>query len=293
MTNAREPRSTIGGSPPTRAQLQRLAERRHVEASLRAARRLRFPWKRGHGPAGTTDAEPATTVARKAPRAASDPIRARRSRVSEETLTPAQRQRRDERRHAEQAMRAARRARLPWVKKAHAETGGPAAGPNVRAASRGERFAAVAASLSIVLILALLALSVHSLLQRGAMLREIADLRQESRTLGAANEASLARVERTLSEIRSLQAEVGEGQTSLGARLSELAAAQEAAARALAEQLTSLEKKMTEELGEILEATQATEPPAAAEEPTPDEMLPLEPGSQDSSQPSAETPQVP
>ena len=241
----------------TKAELQRIEERRHVESVIRNARRVRLPKKR------------ATFVKH------DDPVKAARIVPAQEQrpLTPAEQERMDERRRVESVMRNARRSRLRLRKKPAAvrSGGGGAAAGSVEASAgssaRGSAIRPLRTVLGVAALAlgcALLSLTVKTVLQHDRLAENLASLREETSLLKGRQQESLDKIEAKLQAITDSQ---GKLELKVGA----LESSQAAEAARWQEDLSGLELATREGLAGVTARLDSEEALAASIE----KLLPL------------------
>jgi hypothetical protein len=255
----------------TKAELQRIEERRHVESVIRNARRVRLPKKR------------ATFVKHE------DPVKAARIVPAQEQrpLTSAEQERVDERRRVESVMRNARRSRLRLRKKpavVRSSGGGTAAGSveaSAGSSARGSTIRPLRTVLGVVVLAlgcALLGLTLKTVLQHDRLAENLALLREETSLLKGNQQESLDKIEQALIQFAAaedkvevrLQA-VTDSQGKLESKVGVLEAGQAVEAARWQEDLSSLEKATRDGLAGVAARLDSEESLAASLE----KLLPL------------------
>jgi hypothetical protein len=255
----------------TKAELQRIEERRHVESVIRNARRIRLPKKR----AAFAKQDDLVKVARTVP--AQEP----------RPLTPAEQERIEERRHVETVMRNARRSRLRLRKKpAPVRSGGggavaqsveASAEPSARRSVIGPlatAFGVVALALGCVL----LGLTLKTVFQHNRLAEDLASLREETSLLEGKQQESLDKIEQALVQFIAAEDKVEErlqavtdGQGKLESKVGALEAGQAAEAARWQGDLSGIEKATREGLAGVASRLDSEEALAASVE----RLLPL------------------
>ncbi len=255
----------------TRAELQRIEERRHVESVIRNARRVRLPKKR-------------TALAKQ-----DDPVKVARTAPAQEPrpLTPAEQERMEERRHVESVMRNARRSRLRLRKKPATvrSGGGGAVAGSVETSSgssaRGSMIRPLATALGVVALVlgcALLGLTLKSVFQHDRLAEGLASLREETSLLKGQQQESLDRIEQALVQFAAtedrvearLQA-VTDSQGKLESKVGALEAGQAAEVAQWQEDVSGIEKATREGFAGVAARLDSEEALAASVE----KLLPL------------------
>ena len=255
----------------TKAELQRIEERRHVESVIRNARRVRLPKKR------------ATFVKH------DDPVKAARIVPAQEQrpLTPAEQERMDERRRVESVMRNARRSRLRLRKKPAAvrSGGGGAAAGSVEASAgfsaRGSAIRPLRTVLGVAALAlgcALLSLTVKTVLQHDRLAENLASLREETSLLKGNQQESLDKIEQALIQFTAAEDKVEarlqaitDSQGKLESQLGALEAGQAAEAARWQEDVSGIEKATREGFAGVAARLDSEEALAASVE----KLLPL------------------
>jgi len=174
----------------TKGQLQRIEERDRIERRLREARRARWTLRRKR-PSSPSDA-----VGQAGKSKEQDNGQAGKSKEQEETpLTPAQRQRLEERRRVEHVVRNARRAR--WtLKKGRPHTAEQrAAVAKAKAETRLGRSTRALVACALGISVALIGFSIHALVERNALNRDLAGLIEETERLASEQASALESLE--------------------------------------------------------------------------------------------------
>lgn len=194
----------------TKGQLQRIEERNRIEKRLREARRARWSLHRKRPASPSIAGEEATLAKAQNAQAAKHDTPAKS--LEEVPLTPAQRQRLEEREHVEKVVREARRAR--WTFKrgktlTAAEHRAPAKAKEETRLERSTRALVVAAlMISVVLV----GFSIHALVQRGALNRDLAGLVDQTKQLADQQATAISRVQTTLEQLAAAEtAQVNQG----------------------------------------------------------------------------------
>lgn len=178
---------------PSKGQLQRIEEHNRIEKKLREARRARWTLRRKRPASPSTAGEQA----------------ARRDAVGkkqeEAPLTPAQRQRIEERKHVEQVVRDVRRAR--WTLKRRKTVPGTEreAVVTARAETQLGRSTRTLVIGALVLSVALIGFSIHALVQRGALNRDLAGLVDQTQQLADQQAAAIGKVQTTLEQLAAAE----------------------------------------------------------------------------------------
>lgn len=174
----------------TKGQLQRIEERDRIERRLREARRARWTLRRKR-PSSTSDA-----VGRTALTKARGSQQAGKSKEQEESpLTPAQRQRLEERKRVEQVVRNARRARWTLKKGRSLTTEQRAANTKAKTETRLGRSTRALVAAALGISIALIGFSIHALVQRNDLNRDLAGLIEETQRLASEQAAALKSLE--------------------------------------------------------------------------------------------------
>jgi septal ring factor EnvC (AmiA/AmiB activator) len=255
----------------TKAELQRIEERRHVESVIRNARRVRLPKKR------------AMFVKH------DDPVKAARIVPAQEQrpLTPAEQERIDERRRVESVMRNARRSRLRLRKKPAAVRsggGGAAAGSVEAPAGSSARRSAIRSLRTVLGVVALalgcalLGLTLKTVFQHDRLAENLASLREETSLLKGNQQESLDKIEQALIQFAAAEDKVEarlqaviDSQGKLESKVGVLEAGQAVEAARWQEDLSSLEEATREGLAGVAARLDSEESLAASLE----KLLPL------------------
>jgi hypothetical protein len=241
----------------TKAELQRIEERRHVESVIRNARRVRLPKKRAAWVKRDASVKVARTLPAQEPR----------------PLTPAEQERIEERRRVESVMRNARRSRLRLRKKPTAvrSIGGGVAAGNVEATPGTSARAAVITPLAtvfgvavLVLGCTLLGLTLKTVFQHDRLADDLASLREETSLLKGRQQESLDKIEAKLQAITDSQ---GKLELKVGA----LESSQAAEAARWQDDLSGLEMATREGLAGVASRLDSEQALAASVE----KLLPL------------------
>ncbi len=249
MTTRKSTSSTSGQAerPATKAELQRIEERRHIESVLRKGRRIQWPTK------SLLRKQPESLEASSTPPGRKEP----------RPLTPAEKERIAERRHVEGVMRNARRSRLQLRKKllpSHAgESQVPTAAPVSPAApGRQIRPAVLLVVAGAVLALALLGLSLSTVIEQGHLAKRLAALQADTAQWRQEEQQSLAKAEQTLQGLAATQVNVQtslqtivDGESQLNSKIAALETAQTADSAQQQERLASLEKVTRDGLAQV------------------------------------------
>ena len=178
-------------------------------------------------------------------------------------LTPAEKERIAERRHVEGVMRNARRSRLQLRKKllpSHAgESQVPTAAPVSPAApGRQIRPAVLLVVAGAVLALALLGLSLSTVIEQGHLAKRLAALQADTAQWRQEEQQSLAKAEQTLQGLAATQVNVQtslqtivDGESQLNSKIAALETARTADSAQQQEQLASLEKVTRDGLAQV------------------------------------------
>ena len=241
----------------TKAELQRIGERRHVESVIRNERRARLPKKRAAWVKHDASVKVARTLPAQEPR----------------PLTPAEQERIEERRRVESVMRNARRSRLRLRKKpttVRSGGGGVVAG-NVEASPGPSARATVITPLATIFGVAVLALgctllglTLKTVFQHDRLAEGLASLREETSLLKGKQQESLEKIEAKLQAITDSQ---GKLELKVGA----LESSQAAEAARWQEDLSGLELATREGLAGVTARLDSEEALAASIE----KLLPL------------------
>jgi hypothetical protein len=255
----------------TKAELQRIEERRHVESVIRNARRVRLPKKR-------------TALAKQ-----DDPVKVARTAPTQEPrpLTPAEQERMEERRHVESVMRNARRSRLRLRKKpATVRSGGAGAvAGSVETPSgssaRGSMIRPLATALGVVALVlgcALLGLTLKSVFQHDRLAEGLATLHEETSLLKGQQQESLDKIEQALVQFAATEGKVEarlqaitDSQGKLESQVGALEASQAAEAAQRQEDVSGIEKATREGFAGVAARLDSEETLAASVE----RLLPL------------------
>jgi hypothetical protein len=255
----------------TKAELQRIEERRHVESVIRNARRVRLPKKR-------------TALAKQ-----DDPVKVARTAPAQEPrpLTPAEQERMEERRHVESVMRNARRSRLRLRKKPATvrSGGGEAAAGGVETSSgspaRGAMIRSFATALGVVALVigcALLGLTVKTVLQHDRLAEGLASLREETSLFKGQQQESLDKIEQALVQFAATEGNVEarlqaitDSQGKLESQVGALEASQAAEAAQRQDDVSGIEKATREGFAGVAARLDSEEALAASVE----KLLPL------------------
>jgi len=255
----------------TKAELQRIEERRHVESVIRNARRVRLPKKRAAFVKHNDPVKIARTVPAQEPR----------------PLTPAEQERIEERRRVESVMRNARRSRLRLRKKpavVRSGDGGPVAGSveaSAGSSARGSVISPLATALGVVALAlgcALLGLTLKTVSQHNRLAKDLTSLREETSLLKGKQQESLDKIEQALVQFAAaedkvearLQA-VTDSQGKFESKAGVLEAGQAAEAARWQEGLSGIEKATREGLAGVAARLDGEESLAASVE----KLLPL------------------
>jgi len=256
------PKRTLGSNgqtecASTKAELQRIEERRHVESVIRNTRRVRLPKKRAAFVKHNDPVKIARTVPAQEPR----------------PLTPAEQERIEERRRVESVMRNARRSRLRLRKKPAAvrSGGGGAVAGSVEASAgssaRGSVIRPLATVLGVVALAlgcALLGLTLKTVSQHNRLAKDLTSLREETSLLKGKQQESLDKIEARLQAVTDSQ---GKFESKAGV----LEAGQAAEAARWQEGLSGIEKATREGLAGVAARLDGEESLAASVE----KLLPL------------------
>ncbi len=276
---------------PTKAELQRVEERRHVEDVIRKARRVRLPKRK---PASAPQVAPLKVRKTSSPKEPPRP------------LTPAEQERVAERRHVEGVMRNARRSRFTLRRKPHPARSGGGSSAGVAAPAAGstsKRLGVTPLALALgggilVLACALLGLTINTVVQNSRLVRDLASLRQETSSLSGRQADSLDKVEQALAQLAATEDKVQasldavtSSQGSLESKVSALEAGRVADASQWRDGLSSIEKSTREGLGAVASRMDKEDGLAAAV----GKLLPLLQPSEEgvSTQTPSETPSAP
>ncbi len=266
----------------TKAELQRVEERRHIETVLRKERRIRWPkaprlGNRPHDPKVV-----AKTPEHKEPR----------------PLTPAEKERIAERRHVETVMRNARRSRIQLRKLVPARSGGngaPGAAPATPSAGPSDNKKTVVACViaGALLACALLGLSLSAVLQQSSLAERLTTLREETAQWRSGQQQSLDKIDQVLQQLAATEDKVetklqtvADGQAQIASKVGALEASRVADSAQWQERLTGVEKTTSEGLAGVISRLDSEESLAASVR----ELLPtLRPDSAGSTQSPSET----
>ncbi|MCX6092561.1 MAG: hypothetical protein NTX23_06825 [Candidatus Bipolaricaulota bacterium] len=283
----REPTSGVSGQTEraaTKAEFQRVEERRHIETVLRKERRIRWPkaprlGNRRHDPKVV-----AKTPEHKEPR----------------PLTPAEKERIAERRHVETVMRNARRSRIQLRKLVPARSGGNGAPGAVAAPaapparpSDNRKTVVVFVIAGALLACALLGLSLSAVLQQSRLAERLTTLREETAQWRSGQQQSLDKIDQTLQQLAATEDKVetklqtvADGQAQIASKVGALEASRVADSAQWQERLTGVEKTTSEGLAGVTSRLDSEESLAASVR----ELLPtLRPDSAGSTQSPSET----
>jgi hypothetical protein len=280
----RRPTSGVSGQaerPATKAELERIEERRHVESVLHQARRIRWPVRSHLSKRPEQMQASPTTPDRKEPR----------------PPTPAEKERIDERRHVENVMRSARRSRLHLRKSplpARASGSGvqgavptPASGASPRRPKRTVVVLAVGAVLACALLGLLLSVVIgqaHLAARLSALQRDTAQWRQEEQQAIARVEQSLQGLAATQTNLQTNLQTVVNGESQLNAKITALETARSADVAQQQQKLASLEKSTQDGLAQVASRLDSEDSLAASVR----KLLPgLNPGEPTTQTPSA------
>jgi cell division protein FtsB len=231
----------------TRAELQRIEERRHVETVIRDARRVRFPRRKASSAVQESPLKVQSTTPSKEP---------------SRPLTPAEQERISERRHVEAVMRNSRRSRFklqPKLRPAPAggETlaGGAVAPPGSPAQRHSIHLStAVFGAVIFALACALLGLTIGSVIQNSRLIRDLATLRQETSTLSGRQQSSVEKVEQALAQVARVETSldaVKSSQEALESTLRALETGRANDAAQMQQRLSGVEEAAREGLAEV------------------------------------------
>jgi hypothetical protein len=120
-------------------------------------------------------------------------------------LTPAQRQRLDERKRVEKVVRDARRARLTVGKRRHLTAAEREAIAKVKAETWLERSTRVLVVAALAVGVALIAFSIHALVQRSALNRDVAGLVEQTQRLADQQASTMSAVQTTLDNLSAAE----------------------------------------------------------------------------------------
>lgn len=208
----------------TKGQLQRIQERERIEKRLREARRARWSLPRRKRSTGSPESPGTADLASQG---AKGPVPEAKSRLStagptktaretserdlsntpsqnQAVLTPAQQQRRMERKHVENVVRQARHARWTFGKPRPSAAAEGAAGAE-KAETRIGRSTRTLVAAALILTVALIGFSIHSLVQRASLNRDLARLIEQTQRLAGEQASTLERVQTELDELSATE----------------------------------------------------------------------------------------
>jgi hypothetical protein len=286
MTKRKQTSGTTGQTEraATKAELQRLEERRHIETVLRKERRIRWPKVPRLGSRVHESKTVAESPERKEPR----------------PLTPAEKERIAERRHVETVMRNARRSRIQLKKLVPARSGGngapgAAAAPATPSAGPSDNKKTVVAFViaGALLACALLGLSLSAVLQQSRLAERLTALREETAQWRSGQQQSLDKIDQALQQLAATEDKVetklqtvADGQAQIASKVGALEASRAADSAQWQERLTGVEKTTSEGLAGVTSRLDSEESLAASVR----ELLPtLRPDSAGSTQSPGET----
>jgi hypothetical protein len=242
----RKPKSSASGQaerPATKAELQRIEERRHVEGVLRKGRRIKWPTKQILSKKSDRVKAAPTIPERKEPR----------------PLTPAEKERLAERRHVENVMRNARRTRLQLRKKprpAHSGAGGGSAAASEPSSVPGtsQRNTRVLIVAGALFACVLLGFSIFAVVQQGQLAARLSSLREDAALLRQKQQESIDKIGQAITQLEKVQTDlqtVAAGETQIASKVGALETARAAESAQWQERLTSLEKSTHDGLAEV------------------------------------------
>ncbi len=188
---------------PTKGQLQRIEERNRIEKRLREARRARWTLRRKRPASPSTAGEQTALTKTQETQATARGTSAKKQ--EEAPLTPAQRQRLEERKRVERVVRDARHARWTLKRRTALTPTGREAVAKAKVETRLERSTRTLVIGALVLSVALIGFSIHALVQRGALNRDLAGLVNQTQQLADQQAAAIVKVQTTLEQLAAAE----------------------------------------------------------------------------------------